>query len=57
MNISIYSPFSGSTYVELLRRLKYSMKALINIKNNEKKAFFVVISDIKIHPEKITKVD
>ena len=57
VNISIYSPFSGSTYVELPRRLKYSMKALINIKNKEKKAFFVVILDIKIHPEKITKVD
>ena len=40
MNVSVYSPLIGSTYIELPNRLKYSRKGLINIKNND------VISDI-----------
>ena len=39
VNISIFSPLSGSTYIELPRRLKNSMKFLINIKNNDNKCF------------------
>ena len=39
VNISIFSPLSGSTYIELPRRLKNSMKCLINIKNNDNKCF------------------
>ena len=31
LNISIYSPLSGSTYIELPDELKSSMKCLINI--------------------------
>ena len=39
VNISVYSPLSGSTYIELLDKLKNPMKGLINIKNNENKCF------------------
>ena len=45
VNISVYSPFIRSTYIELLSRLKHSKKRLINIKNNDN-VFFGVISDI-----------
>ena len=31
VNISIFSPLSGSTYIELPRRLRNSMKGQINI--------------------------
>ena len=34
VNISVYSPFIGSTYIELPKKLKNPMKGLINIKNN-----------------------
>ena len=37
MNISVYIPLSGSTYIELPNKLKHSMKGLINIKNNDNK--------------------
>ena len=32
VNVSIYSPLIGSTYIELLDKLKNPMKGLINIK-------------------------
>ena len=34
VNVSIYSPLIGSTYIELPDKLKNPMKGLINIKNN-----------------------
>ena len=37
INISIFSPLSGSTYIELCRRLRNSMKGLVNINNNDNK--------------------
>ena len=37
MNISIFSPLSGSAYIELSNILKNSMKGLINFKNNDNK--------------------
>ena len=46
VNISIYSPLIGSTYIELPDKLKYPMKGLINIKNNGNKCFIGVISGI-----------
>ena len=49
MSISIYSPLSGSTYIELPYRLRNLMKGLINIKHNEINVFFEAISDISIH--------
>ena len=58
MNISIYSP-SGSTYIELSRRLRNPMKGLINVKNNDCKCFLWChirhSNPLKIHPERITK--
>ena len=35
VNTSIYSPLLASSYIELPRKLKNSMKVLINIKNND----------------------
>ena len=40
VNVSVYSPLIGSTYIELPNGLKKPMKSLI-----------------KIHPERLTKVD
>ena len=39
LNISSYRPLSGSTYCELPKKLKNSMKDLINIQNNDNKCF------------------
>ena len=39
VNISIFSPLSGSSYIELPNKLRNSMKGLINIKNNDTKCF------------------
>ena len=49
VNISIYSPLSGSTYTELPNKLRNPMKALINIKTMTINVFFGVILDIYIH--------
>ena len=59
VNISVFSPLLGSTYIELLRRLRNSMTGLINIKNNNKKYFLWChirhLNLLKIYPEIITK--
>ena len=39
LNLSSYRPLSGSTYCELPKELKNSMKGLINIQNDDKKCF------------------
>ena len=39
VNISMYNPLVGSTFVELPDKLKNSQKGLINIKNNDNKCF------------------
>ena len=61
MNISIYSPLSGNTHIKLSRKLRYSMKGLINIKSNDNKCFLWYhirhLNPLKIHPERITKAD
>ena len=61
MNISVYSPLIGSTYIELPNGLKNSMKGLINIKNNDSKYFLWYhirhLNLVKIHPQKIIKED
>ena len=41
INISTYRSLSGSSYVELPAKLKGPKKWPINIKNNDKKCFFV----------------
>ena len=61
MNISIYSPLSGSKQTELPNKLKHLMKGLINTKNNDNKCFLWChikhLNPLKINPERITKVD
>ena len=61
VNISIYSPFSGSSYIELPNRLRNSMKGLTNIKNNDNKCFLWChirhLNSLKMHSERITKAD
>ena len=39
VNVPLFSPLSGSSCSELSRRLRNSMKGLINIKNNDNKCF------------------
>ena len=39
VNISMYSPYIESSFVELLNELKNPKKGLINIKNNDNKRF------------------
>ena len=47
--------------MELLRRVRNSMKGLINIKNNDNKCFLWChirhLNQLKIHPERITKAN
>ena len=61
VNISVYSPLIGSTYIELPDKLKNPMKGLINVKNNDNKCFLWChirhLNPLKIHPESITKED
>ena len=42
INISTYKPLSGSFYMDLPVELRSPRKGLINIKNKEKKMFFMV---------------
>ena len=61
MNISVYSPLSGSTFIKLSCTLIYSMKGLINSKNNDSKCFLrchiIHLNPLKTHPERIAKAD
>ena len=64
VNISIYSPLSESTYIELPDELRNSMKGLINIKNDDNKCFlwcharnFIKLNPLNKNPQRITKVD
>ena len=59
VNISVFSPLSGSTYIELPCRLRNSVKGLINVKARTIKCFIWChirhLNPIKIHPERISK--
>ena len=61
INISIYRPLSGCSYIKLLAELKSSKKGLINIKNNDQKFFLWChvrhINPIQILLERITQND
>ena len=61
LNISVYKPLSGSTYIKLSRDLKNSVKGLINIKNNDNKCFLWChikqLNPSKTHPARITKTN
>ena len=61
VNIFIYSPLSGSTYIELPDKSKNPVKGLINIENNDNKCFLWCnirhLNPLKIHPKRIIKED
>ena len=61
INISIYSPLSGSSYIELPHKLRNSMNAFVIIKSNGNKFFLWFhirhLNPLKIHPERIKKAD
>ena len=61
MNIFVYSPLIGITYIELSIKLKNPMEGLINIKSNDNEFFLWChirhLNLVKIHPERITNED
>ena len=61
INISIYRPLLGSSYIELPIGLRSPKKGLLNIKTKEKKCFLWChvrhINPSKEHPGEIKKVD
>ena len=61
MNISVYSPLPRSKYIKLPRKLKNSVKGLIDIKSNDNKCFLWChirqLNPLKIYPERITKAN
>ena len=61
VNIYMYSPLIGSTYINLPDKLKNPMKGLINIKNNDNKCVLWChirhLNFVKMHPGRITKRD
>ena len=61
VNISMYSPLIGSSFVELPNELKNPKKGLINIKNNDNKCFLWChvrhLNLIKKHPGRIKTKD
>ena len=61
VNISVYSPLSGSTYIELPCQLKNSVKSLINVKSNDNICFLWChirhLNPLKTDPERITRAD
>ena len=61
VNVSIFSPLSGSSYIKLPNKLKNPTEDLINIKNNGNNCFLWChirhLNSLKAYPERITKAD
>ena len=61
VNISIFSPLSGSSYIKLPNKLRNSMDGFINIKSNDNRCFLWYhirhLNPLKRHPERTTKAD
>ena len=61
VNISIYSPLSGSSYNQLPNKLRNPMKNLIKIKNNDYKCFSWChtrhLNPLKRYTKRTTKAD
>ena len=61
VNVSLYQPFYGSSYVNLPVELLHSRKRMISIKNKDFKCFLWcyvrAINPVKRNPKKITKHD
>ena len=60
VNISVPSPLSGGTYIDLPWGLRNSMKGLIDIINSNNKCFLWChiknLNPLKIHPKRIAKL-
>ena len=54
VTVFIYSPLSGSKYIKVPHKLTKSMKALINVTNNDNRCFLWChirhLNPLKIHP-------
>ena len=54
VTVFIYSPLSGSKYIKVPHKLRKSMKALINVTNNDNRCFLWChirhLNPLKIHP-------
>ena len=61
LDVSSYSPLTGSTYINLPSELQHPMKGLINIQNNDNKCFLWChvrhLNLIDKNPQRITKKD
>ena len=61
INISIYRPLSGSSYVKLPVELRSPRKGLINVRNEDQKFFLWChvrhVNPVKMHPEIISRKD
>ena len=61
INISIYRPLSGSSYMDLPVELKNPRKGLINIKNKDQRCFLWChvrhINSSKAHPQRAKKTE
>ena len=59
IDILLYNPLEGSSYIELPKELQNPKKGLINIKNEDQKCFFFLyhlhIDEITDHPERVSK--
>ena len=61
LNVTLYKPLNGSSYIELPLELRNSKKGLINIKNQDNECFrwchIRMVNPMDKHPERIKKED
>ena len=61
INIAIYNPLSGNTYIELSNELRKLKKGQINVKDNDNKCFLWCrirhLNLLDKNPQWITKID
>ena len=61
VNIPVYSPLIGNTYIELPSGLKHCKKGLVNIKNNDSKCFLWChvrhLNPLDKNPQRIAEED
>ena len=61
LNVVLYQPLAGSSYIELPEELQNNMKGLINLKNKDQECFrwchIRHLNPQETHPERIKKVD
>ena len=61
LNVTLYKPLNGSSYIELPLELRNPKKGLINIKNQDNERFrwchIRMLNPIDKHPERVKKED